>query len=85
MRSEKVSKPFQSIWLDDRMSSAFSFAKTVYLARGTLRVADDARKTFVSAEAEVFVGDDAGKSKELLKVGENARRICDQSLSADEV
>jgi len=85
VRSEKFPKPFQGIWLDNGMSSAFSFAKAVDLVRGTLRVADDARKTFVAVEAEMLVGDDAGQSEEQLEVGEHACRVGDQSLSADEV
>lgn len=85
MRSEKLFQSFQNCRLNDGMSSAFSLAEAVDFIRGTLRVADYAWKTLFAAKAEVFVGDDAGQSKEVLNVGEDTRWVGGKSLAAYEV
>ena len=85
MRPEEVPEPFQGSRLYDGMFSSFCLAKTVYVVRGTLRIANDARKTLLAAEAEMFVCDDAAQSEEALDAGENTGRIGDESFATDEV
>ena len=85
MRTEEVPKPFQGTGLDGGMRSAFGLAKAANVVRSASRVADDARKTFLAAEPEVLVADNAAQSEEVLQVGEDAGRVGDQALAADEV